>query len=248
MIEDVNSKIEDITMIQYNIKNRLDYNTFMYCEGCPKPFLRGFLHGIISLIIPVAWFFIVNICPTSTGKLLFSFYVLCNFYSYLVSYFYHVHSYKYGPEIENFVLKLDRIGIFMKIAANFTPVSLLFLKQTGIYLLSLQWLLTFVGSFRILFLNRSLWWEPLLVGIIAIFFIPELYQVMTPYEFWLTMSSYVVPTFGIFFTLFKINLTSCPEIWGYHENFHFFDVLGSIIVYAINYSLASRSGEICWEY
>jgi predicted membrane channel-forming protein YqfA (hemolysin III family) len=75
-----------------------------------------------------------------------------------------------------------------------------------------------------------------------------MWEVMTPYEFWLTMSSYVVPTFGVFFTIYKINLTSCPEIWGYHENFHFFDVLGSIIVYNINYSLAGRSREICWDY
>jgi hemolysin III len=240
--------LEDITTIHYDIKNRLDYNTIMYCEGCAKPLMRGFLHGIISLIIPIPWFFIVNISPTLTGKLLFSFYVLCNFYSYITSYLYHVHSHKYGPEIENFVLKLDRLGIFIKIAANFSPVSLLFLKNTGIYLLSLQWILTFIGSYRIFFLNRSLWWEPLLVGGVAIFFIPELWEVMTPPEFWLTMSSYIVPTFGIIFTIFKINLTPFPEIWGYHENFHFFDVLGSIIVYSINYSLASRSGEICWDY
>lgn len=77
----------------------------MYCEGCPKPMLRGILHGGVAFIMPNVWYFLVENCPTLTGKILFSFYILCNFYSHLASYFYHVHSHKYGPEIENFTLK-----------------------------------------------------------------------------------------------------------------------------------------------
>jgi channel protein (hemolysin III family) len=231
----------------YNIPNRLDYNAFMYCEGCPKPLLRGILHGLVfSFIIPIGWAFLIDNCPTLTGKIIFSFYMLCNLFGYLMSYIYHVHSHKYGPIVENFVLKVDRLAIFINIASNFTPLSLLFMKRTGIYLLIGQWGLCVIGAYRIFYLNRSIWWEPLLVGVVAPFFVIEMWEVQTPYEFWLTMSSYVVPTFGCLFTAYKMDLTSYPDIWGHHENFHLFNVFGSVIVYFINYSLAGRSSEICW--
>ena len=120
------------------------------------------------------------------------------------------------------------------------------MKRTGIYLLIGQWGVCVIGAYRIFYLNRSIWWEPLLVGVVAPFFVIEMWEVQTNYEFWLTMSSYVVPTIGCIFTAYKMDLTSYPDIWGHHENFHLFNVFGSVIVYFINYSLAGRSSEICW--
>jgi channel protein (hemolysin III family) len=166
--------------------------------------------------------------------------MFCNFFSYGISYIYHVYSYKYGPDIENLIIKLDRSGIFLNVSGNFTPVSILFMKKTGIYLCGSQWLFSFVGIYRIFFLNRTIWWEPLGVGAIAILFIPEMWEVMTPFEFWMTMSSYVFSVIGGIFTYYKIDLYVKPHIWGYHENFHFCVAVAGIIVYFINYSLSCR--------
>jgi len=232
----------------YQFKNRLDYNTWMYCEGCPNPVYRGKLHGILFFSIPIGWYFIVEQCQTLTGKLIFSFYMLCNLFSYGASYYYHVYSHKYGYEAENFAIKLDRAAIFCNVSGNFTPLSIIFLKTTGIYLLSAQWLASLVCIYQIFFLNRTIWWQPLMVGAIALAFIPEMWELMTPYEFWMTMSSYVASVIGGVFYGLKLDISSKPELWGSHENFHLFVVIACVIVYCINFSLASRSENIAWTF
>jgi channel protein (hemolysin III family) len=242
-----NTNENDGTEFHFNIKNRLDYNDWMYCEGCPKPLLRGYLHGLVACSIPVAWYFILENCNTLTAKLIFSFYIICDLLSYGVSFFYHVYSDSFGPDVENLVVKLDRTAIFLNVSGNFTPVCIFFMKKTGVYLLVAQWFTSIVGIFRIFVMNKTLWWEPLGVGAIALLFIPEMWTVMTQYEFWMTMASYVASLIGGVFTSLKINMSSRPDIWGYHENFHLFVTIAGIIVYGINYSLSGRASECCWS-
>lgn len=237
------------THIQFPIANRLDFNEWMYCEGCPKPTFRGKLHGLVALSIPLAWYFIVKNCNTKISAMLFSLYMFCDFFSYGMSYLYHVHSDRFGPDVENLAVKLDRVGIFLNVSGNFTPVSLLFMKETGVYLLSLQWFFSLVGIVRIFFFNKSLWWEPLAVGAIALLFIPEMWEVQSQYEFWMTMSSYVASLIGGVFTTLRIDWPSSkPLVWGYHESFHLWVTIAGIIVYCINYSQARRAKYIVWEF
>jgi len=244
----IDTKIGDVSndlIINYDIPNRLDYNAFMYCEGCPRPLLRGVLHGLVFCIfIPIGWYFLIKRCHATKEKIIFSFYMLCSFFGYLMSYIYHVHSHKYGPIVENFVLKIDRFAIFMNIAANCVPLALLFMNHTGIFLFTLQWFLCFVGAYRIFYLNRSIWWEPLSVGGVTLLFITEIYKIQTTYEFSLTISTYVLAIIASLFTSYKMDLSSCPDIWGYHENFHLFTFLSSLAGFFINYSLAGRYSEV----
>ena len=240
-----NLNIEPVTnSIHYKFNNRLDYNKWMYCEGCPIPFFRGKLHGVMFIMIPIAWYFIIERCKTVLCKFIFSFYMLCNLFSYGASYYYHVYSHKYGYEVENFAVKMDRAAIFFNISGNFTPVSIIFLANTGIYLLSTQWIVSLICIYRIFFQNKTIWWEPLMVGAIALAFIPEMWEAMTPYEFWMTMFSYIVSIIGGGFYGLQLALSPRPDIWGCHENFHLFASIASCIVYCINISLASRADTI----
>lgn len=116
-------------MERISIENRLDFNEYMYCEGCINPYYRGRLHGLIASIIPIGWYLLLLHCETDFTKLIYSIYMSCNLLSYFSSYFFHRESYKYGPDMENRAIKMDRLCIFLHIAGNFTPVSVFFLKK-----------------------------------------------------------------------------------------------------------------------
>jgi hypothetical protein len=136
-----NTNQNDDIQFHFNIKNRLDYNDWMYCEGCPKPFLRGYLHGLVACSIPFAWYFILENCNTLTAKWIFSFYIICDLLSYGVSFFYHVYSDSFGPDVENLAVKLDRTAIFLNVSGNFTPVCIFFMKKLEFTFWSLNGLL-----------------------------------------------------------------------------------------------------------
>jgi len=227
-------------MERISIENRLDFNEFMYCEGCINPYYRGRLHGLITCVIPIGWYFLLLQCQTDFNKLIYSIYMSCNLLSYFSSYICHRESYKYGPDMENLLIKLDRFCIFLNIAGNFTPVSVFFLKKTGIYFITLLWGGVIFQYFKIFYYNKSAWWEPLAFGAIALFFTEEFYETMTLYEFWMTMSSYVASIIGGICFGFRIPDT-IPEIWGYHEWYHLSVGIASVIVYCINYSLSSHN-------
>ena len=226
--------------VKFNIKNRLDFNEFMYCEGCLNPYYRGRLHGLVALSIPIGWYFILLNCETQFTRFIYSVYMFCNFISYSTSYFFHRESFKYGPDIENLSIKLDRFFIFLNISGNFTPVSVIFLKKTGFYFLTILWSGSFIEFLRIFGFNRNKWWEPMLFGATAFLFTGELYETMTPYEFWMTMSSYLASIIGGICFGLKIPDT-LPEIWGYHEYYHLSVSIAAVIVYFINYSLSTHS-------
>jgi hypothetical protein len=241
-VKDVKTiSLSSIEPVRLECKNRLDYNVWMYCEGCPKPKWRGKSHGLMCPAIPVAWYFITNECHSLKDQAIYSVYMFFVLFSYLASYVYHVQSDKYGPEVENLAIKLDRAAILWHVAGNFTPVALLYLKDTGIYLFTVQWLLSAIGTYRIFWLDRSIWWEPIFVGAIAILFIPEMLIVMTPFEFWMMIGSFVTSIIGGFVTAYKCEILTISNVFGYHEIFHMSVIVSDMIVYSINFSLASRN-------
>jgi channel protein (hemolysin III family) len=222
------------------IDNRLDFNEFMYCEGCPNPYYRGTFHGIITCIIPIGWYLILLNCENEFQYIIYSLYMACNLISYFSSYFFHRESHKYGPEIENLAIKIDRFSIFLNIAGNFTPVSVFFLKKGGAYFISLLWGGVIFQYNKIFYYNKSAWWEPLAFGAIALLFTEEFYETMTTYEFWMLISSYAASVIGGICFALRIPDT-IPEIWGYFEWYHLSVGIASIIVYCINYSLSSHN-------
>jgi hemolysin III len=230
----------------FHIKNRLDFNTFMYCEGCLNPYFRGRFHGVIASIIPIGWYFILLNCKTFFSKLIYSLYMMCNIASYSASYFCHRESHKYGPDIENLVIKIDRFCIFLNIAGNFTPVSVFLLKKSGPYFITLLWGGVIFQYNKIFYYNKSIWWEPLAFGAMSLFFTKELYETMTFYEFCMLMSSYIASIIGGIFYCLKFPDT-IPDIWGYHEWYHLSVGIAGIIVYCMNYSF-SKHNENYYDY
>jgi channel protein (hemolysin III family) len=224
----------------------LDYispygKSMMYCNGAEHPLYRGKLHGFFSLLIPYGWMMINKKCNNKMSKMIFSIYIFFSLMLYVTSYIYHVHSYKYGMYIEDLFLKLDRSLTMLSISSNFTPVSMFVLHKTGKYLLFLQWTLSIIGMINIFVYNKTLWYEPLIIGSAYLVFLGEMKDNMTSYEYNMMNGSCILSLIGGIIYGFEINLPIInKDTWGHHENFHLCVVIAEIMVYMLNYNMACR--------
>ena len=97
-------------------RNKMDGRLFpeveLYCEGFPKPLLRGVLHLFCTAVLP---FGLLNLVRESNGSLVsfFSclFYVTCNIICYGSSAVYHVG--RWSVQVEIFLQKLGTNGLIL---------------------------------------------------------------------------------------------------------------------------------------
>ena len=228
----------ETTMLKYISPNG---GSKMYYEGASHPLYRGTLHGLFSTFIPFGWIMIYNKSKNELCKFIFFVYMFFSFMLYVCSYIYHVHSYKYGMYVENIFLKLDRAFTLLSISSNFTPVAILFLHKTGQYLLFIQWSLSFYGLLNIFVFNRTIWYEPIVIGSVYLLFLDEMKKQMTSYEYNMMHGSCIISLIGGIIYGMEINLPATDtNVWGYHENFHICTILAEIMVYILNYNMACR--------
>lgn len=128
--------------------------------------------------------------------------------------------------------KADHIMIFINIAATYTPVCLLALKGTfGNRLLSGVWLVALAGIIiKLFWMGAPRWLSTLiylLMGWLAVFvIIPMIHILPTGAIVWLFIG-------GLWFTIGAIIYAKkkpdpLPGIFGFHEIFHVFVLLGSL--------------------
>jgi len=220
----------------YNTNGRL-FNEPMYCEGLHRPRLRGCLHAVMTFVQFIMWYYILQVSHSVLGTILASVYMLCDVFSYTMSTLLHCGNWE--PVMENFLLKLDHAGIFLMVAGNFIPIGILCLHNTGFYMLSAMWAGTIICLFRIFILHQTTWWEPLVIGCASFISIVEMYNIMTPLAFWLTMSSYLMSLVGGLVFAWEY-----PDPWhdtfGFHEIMHVLTSLASVAVYIANYSVVKQ--------
>jgi predicted membrane channel-forming protein YqfA (hemolysin III family) len=102
-----------------------------------------------------------------------------------------------------------------------------------------MWAGALLALFRIFFLNRTTWWEPIVVGCMALISLQEMYQVMAPHAFWATIASYLASVTGGFVFAYQ-----WPDPWhdtfGFHEIMHLCTSIASVLVYIANYSVVDQ--------
>lgn len=136
----------------------------------------------------------------------------------------------------------DHIMIYVLIAATYTPICLLSLKGTlGIVLLSVIWVLTILGIVaKVLWVNmpRKLYTSLyVLLGWAAVFAIYPLYRSVGLIGVLLLVGGGLAYTFGAVIYAKKPKFSILR--FGFHEVFHLFIILGSILHFIMiyNYSL-----------
>jgi hemolysin III len=204
-----------------------------------KPKLRGYIHQ-------EAFFVSVGACALlvakSTSRITVAASLIYSAALLLllgISAFYHRPH--WAPETRAFLRRLDHAAIFLLIAGTTTPVALLALpKVHGITLLILIWGMAAVGVGKCLLWARAPRW-------FSISFFVATACISLPYFFLMTqflsalqitlllLGGAVYLAGALFYAARKPDLF--PGVFGYHELFHLFTIVGAALHFSVIYSL-----------
>ena len=219
--------------------NRLFPDYPLYCEGLPRPVLRGVLHLVCLLLLP---FGMLHLVMESDGSRLGSIaaivYISTNIFCYGFSAMYHVGRWSAHNEI--LLQKIDHCGIAILTAGTFFPSSVLLLPiEVGFPFLITTLSACIWTCYHIWHLRPSSTRQIIVIATLLPF-MPFLSPRMSTLEFWGTIFTMAFQAIGA--TIF---LNKKPDPWpssfGYHEIFHVFVVLAGICVYFTNWSIIRRT-------
>ena len=189
-----------------------------------KPSWRGVLHGYsLLLVVPLLAFFLLTKADTPTVSpppthllppfgwirmdrdsnhppshtqehLAASLFALCCLLLFLSSWAYHrVH---WSPKWEVYMQKLDHCMIFIMVAGNVVPLSLLALHKTRLWVLTLSCLVAAFGMIQIFRSQKNLI-HFVLTGSVMVIGLKELVSHLTPFELTLIVSSWCQYALGM---------------------------------------------------
>mmetsp|Transcript_131711 Transcript_131711/g.232904 ORF Transcript_131711/g.232904 Transcript_131711/m.232904 type:complete len:257 (-) Transcript_131711:79-849(-) len=208
-----------------------------YCEGAPKPTLRGVLHLVALVLTPLWAYLVVKSCsPVASFScmLAVAFTVASPPFCWAISVAYH-HGNWSTPEAERLLQKLDHMGVALSIAGMITPLILLALPSTGRYLLVALWCFAAVVCILVL---RGLSSVPLFGGLV-LFAMPALYWIHSTEIVLFACSALSSMIGALAYTHNWLELW--PGVWSSHESFHFFTIVGTGFATFVNYSVIQRS-------
>jgi hemolysin III len=239
-----NKKFNEINDIESLVIAKNDNRLFkeypLYSEGLHKPYFRGVLHLICAIfIIPFGFILLFMNSKSIISQSASIIYCSCNIFCYGISGLYHV--FRWLPQTEILLQKLDHCGIAILSVGTMVPVSFLLLpREQGILLITISTVLCIILCYRIFQLSPSLPFQAI-VAIWWIFpFFISLYQVFNTIEFTCMLLCILCQACGVMiFTSKSPNLII--NYIEYHEVFHIFVVLAGLFVYICNFSIISRS-------
>ncbi len=141
------------------------------------------------------------------------------------------HGFYVSPHVQQWLRRIDHIMIFVLIAGTYTPICLIPLYGIwGWSILATIWALALLGGlFKIFFLNapRKLYTAIyLLMGwIIIIALYPLLKSISIEAFLWLLGGGVFYSTGALIYAIKKPN--PWPNVFGFHEIFHIFIILGT---------------------
>ena len=157
------------------------------------------------------------------------------------------HAFKTGENQTNFLRKMDHFAIFCMIAGTFTPLCFIYLEGAMKWgILGAQWALVIAGFFLKVFYMKA----PrvfttiiyLLMGWMAIIPLNQLLSTMPSISLILLLLGGIAYSIGaVIYMLKKPNPQ--PGVFGFHEIFHVFILIGVFLHFAIVYIAISRASS-----
>lgn len=204
-----------------------------------KPLLRGYLHQEAFFIALGACALLIAKSSHSVTLAAAIVYSLGLLSMLGVSSIYHrIH---WEPKSRAFLKRLDHSAIFVQIAGTFTPICLLALGQKeGNFLLYLIWTVAVIGILQSIFWVKA----PKLVtaifyvtmGWLALPYVSDLSSSLGQTKVTLIVAGGIVYTVGSVFYAAK-RPQIIPGVFGYHELFHFFTIIGALLHFVVIYQL-----------
>jgi hemolysin III len=206
-----------------------------------KPLLRGHIHQESFFLALGACAMLVAKATTSMTFIAGLVYSVCLVMLFGISAIYHRPNWSVRKRA--IMRRIDHSAIYLLIAGCFTPICLLALSEsTGIQLLTIVYVAVIFGIIKCIFwVNAPKLLSALLYTFVGALFIPYISELNEGLGFTnmiLIWSGCIVYFIGAIFYAFK-RPNFFPDVFGHHELFHFFTVIGAILHFIVMYRLIS---------
>lgn len=198
-----------------------------------KPKLRGWLHAGMFPVSLVAGIVLVAGAPPGEARIAAAIFSLAPVLLFGTSALFHRGN--WSPRVKGVLRRMDHSNIFLTIAGSYTPFAMLGLPEDqGRLLLTIVWSGALLGVlFRIFWIRAPRWLYTtlyLVVGWVAVFFLPELVDGVGVAAVVLIIVGGGLYTLGALVYGLK-----WPNPWhgwfGFHEVFHAFTIAAFTVHY-----------------
>ena len=222
----------------------------LYCEGLPKPSLRGKLHLFCAVLLPLGlWHLLGEANNEFYGQLVAFVYIASNIFCYGVSGLYHCVT--WSPRTEILMQKLDHVGIALLSCGTFFPLQVLLLSPVRPKVAALfftMMIMCFLWVFYNIFYRMSPSVNRQVMVVATILpFLPIITPLLTNLEILCIALTFFFKGIGTLVYQYE-RPNPWPKTCGFHEIFHYFvvrDQYCSPIPYFLP-SVAYRSTPSDW--
>lgn len=189
-----------------------------------KPKLRGWIHAITAPLALAACIVLTVLAPTTTLKIGSAVYLACSLLLFANSGVYHISNGHFPVKVSQLLRRIDHANIYLLIAGTYTPLALALMTPDHQRLvLGIIWTGAVIGMVaNVCWITAPRWLFTILyvvLGWVAVWFIPELYRAGRAAIVILIASGGVIYTLGaVVYALKKPD--PLPRWFGFHEIFH----------------------------
>ncbi|MGJ7540772.1 PAQR family membrane homeostasis protein TrhA [Brevibacterium luteolum] len=195
--------------------------------GQVRPSWRGWIHAGAFPLAVLGGLTLVIISPTIVSRLGGAIFALTGMMLFGTSAVYHRG--RWRMRIRLILRRIDHANIFLIIAGTYTPLAILTLEtRQWVLLLSIMWSGALIGVlFRVLWTTAPRWlFVPVYIGIgvAGVGYIPAIWEHNLAVGILIVSGGLCYIAGAIIYALKRPN--PLPHIFGFHEIFHTFTVLG----------------------
>lgn len=189
-----------------------------------KPKLRGWIHAITAPLALAACIVLTVLAPTTTLKIGSGVYLACSLLLFANSGVYHISNGHFPAKVSQLLRRIDHANIYLLIAGTYTPLALALMTPDHQRLvLGIIWTGAVIGMVaNVCWISAPRWLFTILyvvLGWVAVWFIPELYRAGGATIVVLIAAGGVIYTLGaVVYALKKPD--PLPRWFGFHEIFH----------------------------
>lgn len=189
-----------------------------------KPKLRGWIHAITAPLALAACIVLTVLAPTATLKIGSAVYLACSLLLFANSGVYHISNGHFPIKVSQLLRRIDHANIYLLIAGTYTPLALALMTPDHQRLvLGIIWTGAVIGMVaNVCWITAPRWLFTILyvvLGWVAVWFIPELYRAGGAAIVVLIAAGGVIYTLGaVVYALKKPD--PLPRWFGFHEIFH----------------------------
>lgn len=189
-----------------------------------KPKLRGWIHAITAPLALAACIVLTVLAPTTTLKIGSAVYLACSLLLFANSGVYHISNGHFPAKVSQLLRRIDHANIYLLIAGTYTPLALALMTPDHQRLvLAIIWVGAVIGMVaNVCWITAPRWLFTILyvvLGWVAVWFIPELYRAGGAAIVVLIAAGGVIYTLGaVVYALKKPD--PLPRWFGFHEIFH----------------------------